>query len=273
MVEAKKLAFADREQYVADPDWVDIPLEGLLSKEYAAAARRRDRPAAGRRRRRRRPAGPVRRHHLLLHRRPRRQRRLRAAEHPVRLWRLPDRRRDRHPAQQPHDLLAPGRRTSQLSDARQACAPHHEPGHRHQGGQALPGLRHARRRHAGADQPATQSPTCIDFGMNPQEAVEAPRWRSLQNPMDRPSRTPAPTCCSWRDAFPEPCARSWQHRGHELEILGDWDASGRRAGHPHRHGKRRADRRLRPAARRVCDGMVTVRHATVATSPGVACDR
>ena len=36
MVEAKRLAFADREQYMADPEWVDVPIEGLLSKEYAA---------------------------------------------------------------------------------------------------------------------------------------------------------------------------------------------------------------------------------------------
>ena len=39
MVEAKKLAFADREAFVADPEWTDIPLAGLLSKEYAAARR------------------------------------------------------------------------------------------------------------------------------------------------------------------------------------------------------------------------------------------
>ena len=35
MVEAKKLAFADREAYVADPDYVNVPLEGMLSAEYA----------------------------------------------------------------------------------------------------------------------------------------------------------------------------------------------------------------------------------------------
>ena len=35
MVEAKKLAFADREAYVADPSFVDIPIQGLVSKEYA----------------------------------------------------------------------------------------------------------------------------------------------------------------------------------------------------------------------------------------------
>jgi gamma-glutamyltranspeptidase/glutathione hydrolase len=34
-VEAKRLAFADREVFMADPDWTDIPIEGLLSKEYA----------------------------------------------------------------------------------------------------------------------------------------------------------------------------------------------------------------------------------------------
>ena len=35
MVEAKKLAFIDREAYVADPEYVDVPIAGLISKEYA----------------------------------------------------------------------------------------------------------------------------------------------------------------------------------------------------------------------------------------------
>ncbi|MBT4126816.1 MAG: gamma-glutamyltransferase [Chloroflexi bacterium] len=36
MVEAKKLAFADREAYLADPNYVDVPIEGMLNSEYLA---------------------------------------------------------------------------------------------------------------------------------------------------------------------------------------------------------------------------------------------
>jgi len=41
MVEAKKLAFADRINYLSDPDFVTIPLKKLLSKEHAAKQRAR----------------------------------------------------------------------------------------------------------------------------------------------------------------------------------------------------------------------------------------
>src|SRR5256714_14034981 len=39
VAEAAKLAFADREQYYGDPNFVDVPLDGLLSERYAAARR------------------------------------------------------------------------------------------------------------------------------------------------------------------------------------------------------------------------------------------
>ena len=39
-VECAKLAYADREQYYADPDYVDVPLDRLLSKEYAEERRK-----------------------------------------------------------------------------------------------------------------------------------------------------------------------------------------------------------------------------------------
>lgn len=40
LAEAMKLAYADREWYYADPDFVGVPEEGLLSKEYAAERRK-----------------------------------------------------------------------------------------------------------------------------------------------------------------------------------------------------------------------------------------
>ena len=39
VIECAKLAFADREAYYADPDFTDVPLDRLLSKEYAAERR------------------------------------------------------------------------------------------------------------------------------------------------------------------------------------------------------------------------------------------
>jgi gamma-glutamyltranspeptidase/glutathione hydrolase len=40
MIEAKKLAFADRDAYLADPDKARVPVAGLISKEYAAERRK-----------------------------------------------------------------------------------------------------------------------------------------------------------------------------------------------------------------------------------------
>ncbi|MFT4826411.1 MAG: gamma-glutamyltranspeptidase/glutathione hydrolase [Halioglobus sp.] len=40
LVEAKKLAFADRAKFYVDPDFYDVPLAGLLSKDYAAKRRK-----------------------------------------------------------------------------------------------------------------------------------------------------------------------------------------------------------------------------------------
>ena len=39
LLEGLKLAFADRHSYYGDPDFVDVPMEGLLSKAYAAERR------------------------------------------------------------------------------------------------------------------------------------------------------------------------------------------------------------------------------------------
>lgn len=41
LIESKKLAFADRDKYIADPEFVDIPVDWLLSKTYAEERRKK----------------------------------------------------------------------------------------------------------------------------------------------------------------------------------------------------------------------------------------
>jgi gamma-glutamyltranspeptidase/glutathione hydrolase len=41
LLEAKKLAFADRDHYISDPEFVDVPVARLISKEYAESQRAR----------------------------------------------------------------------------------------------------------------------------------------------------------------------------------------------------------------------------------------
>ncbi|MEM9591557.1 MAG: gamma-glutamyltransferase [Pseudomonadota bacterium] len=45
IIEAQRLAFADRGQYLADPDFVDVPLQGLLDKGYLTERRKLIDPA------------------------------------------------------------------------------------------------------------------------------------------------------------------------------------------------------------------------------------
>ena len=126
MVEAKKLAFIDREAFVADPDYIDVPIEGLLSKQYAReraklidperaaydakagnpwayqAAQPQGRPAkvgAGQEQEDTTCFVVVDGQGNAI---------CQLAKHTERLGLQPHRRRYRHSPEQPHDLLAPG---------------------------------------------------------------------------------------------------------------------------------------------------------------------
>ena len=66
----------------------------------------------------------------------------------------------------------------------------------------------------------------LDFGMTVAEAVEAPRWRHLQNPTES---TYPHTCDDelWLEGrFSPHVRRKLEKRGHELNIIGDWEGTG-----------------------------------------------
>jgi gamma-glutamyltranspeptidase/glutathione hydrolase len=225
MVEAKKLAFADREKYMADPNWVDIPIEGMLSKSYAAEQAKRidfeqaavDVSAGG-------PeahedttcfctadhagnlvcvlqsiqsgfgsgliAGDT---GILLNNR-------------MTYWHL----EEEHP-----NCLMPGKRVRHTmnpvivtKDGKPvlACG---TPGADTQVQTNLQLVTHI-----------------LDFGMTPQEAVSAPRWRSLQNPME----STIPHTCSnnlqLETRFSSDVQEELAKRGHELQLVGDWGGPG-----------------------------------------------
>ncbi len=225
MVEAKKLAFADREKYMADPNWVDVPIKGLLSKSYAAEQAKRidlekaavDVPAGG-------PevhqdttcfctadragnlvcvlqsiqsgfgsgliAGDT---GILLNNR-------------MTYWHL----EENHP-----NCLMPGKRVRHTMNPVivtkngkpvLACG---TPGADTQVQTNLQLVTHV-----------------LDFGMTPQEAVSAPRWRSLQNPME----STIPHTCSnhlqLETRFSSDTQEGLAQKGHELQLVGDWGGPG-----------------------------------------------
>ncbi len=225
MVEAKKLAFADREKYMADPNWVDVPIEGMLSKSYAVEQAKRidlkkaafDVPAGG-------PeahqdttcfctadqagnlvcvlqsiqsgfgsgliAGNT---GILLNNR-------------MTYWHL----EQDHP-----NCLIPGKRVRHTmnpviitKDGKPVltCG---TPGADTQVQTNLQLVTHV-----------------LDFNMTPQEAVSAPRWRSLQNPME----STIPHTCSnhlqLETRFPSEAQEGLAEKGHELQVVGDWGGPG-----------------------------------------------
>ncbi|MEE2993608.1 MAG: gamma-glutamyltransferase [Gemmatimonadota bacterium] len=225
MVEAKKLAFADREKYMADPDWIDVPIEGLLSKDYAqerASCIDLERASTTV------PAGIPEAVEdttcfcvadgvgnavcqlqsiqsgwgssciagdtgILLNNR-------------MTYWHL----------EEDHvNCLMPGKRVRHTMNP-VIVTKNTKP-------VLICGT-------PGAD---TQVQTnlqlvthMLDFGMAPQEAVEAPRWRSLQNPMESTVPHTCEDVLQLEGRFPEEMRKNLAQKGHDLQILEDWDGPG-----------------------------------------------
>ena len=66
----------------------------------------------------------------------------------------------------------------------------------------------------------------IHFGMTPQEAVEAPRWRSLQNPMESTVPHTCEEVLQLEGRFDQDARKGLEGRGHQLEVLDDWGGPG-----------------------------------------------
>ncbi len=249
MVEAKKLGFMDREAYLADPDFVDVPTEGLISKEYASERVKLIDPA--------RAAADVR---------------------PGDPWRYQKSGRKDSPATNPlfggekqgdttcfavvdrwgnavcqlQSLQSPF--GSSVIAADTGILLNNRMTYWHLESEHVDCLQPGKRvRHTmnpamlfkegregrrlvlvcgtpGAD---TQVQTnlqvithVLDFGMTVAEAVEAPRWRHTQNPTE----STAPHMCKdellLEGRFPERTRARLSQRGHAINIIGGWEATG-----------------------------------------------
>ena len=247
MVEAKKLAFADREAYLADPEFVDVPVPGLLSKEYArerAVAIDLERAAANV------GGGDPWRHQEPRGRVPRPRAQVGTPREDTTCFTVVDQwgnavcqlqslqsafgssivagdtgvllnnRMSYWHLEKDHvDCLQPGKRVRHTMNPVMVF--------RENGGRRELVLVCGT---PGAD---TQVQTnlqvithVLDFGMTVAEAVEAPRWRHLQNPTE----STYPHTCEdelWLEGrFASDVRQGLERRGHRLNILDDWGGTG-----------------------------------------------
>ncbi len=247
MVEAKKLAFADREAYLADPEWVDVPIPGLLSKEYARhragsidPERAASDVAAGDPWRFQQPAGTA----------PRAVNRVSRPVEDTTCFAVVDRwgngvsqlqslqsafgsslvaegtgvilnnRMSYWHLEEDHvDCLQPGKRVRHTmnpvmvfrntEEGRRLALVCGTPGADTQVQTNLQVITHV-----------------LDFGMTVAEAVEAPRWRHTQNPTE----STFPHTCEdellLEGRFSHHLRRQLERKGHQLNIIGDWEGTG-----------------------------------------------
>ena len=243
LVEAKKLAFADREAYVADTEFVDVPVTGMLSKDYA-----------------RQRASLIKPNHA---------RQKVAAGDP---WRHQEAAPSNRMARYPHveeDTTCFcvvdrwGNAVCQLQSLQSTFGSsviagdtgillnnrmtywHLDPDHANR---LEPGKRvrhtmnpvmvfspasHKLVLVCGTPGADTQVQTnlqvithVLDFGMTVAEAVEAPRWRHMQDPMESTLPHTCDDLLELEGRFPEEVREGLSRRGYPLSILSDWGGPG-----------------------------------------------
>ena len=248
MVEAKKLAFADREAYLADPEFVDVPIPGLLSKEYAklrAGAIDPNRAATNVE-----PGDPW-RYQTSEGKAPQSVSRVGLPQEDTTCFCVVDRwgnavcqlqslqsifgssliagdtgvllnnRMTYWHLEADHvDCLQPGKRVRHTMNPvmvfRETAS----------GGRELVLV-------CGTPGADTQVQTnlqvithVLDFGMTVAEAVEAPRWRHLQNRTESAYPHTADDEVRLEGRFPRKVRRGLEKRGHTVAEIGDWDGVG-----------------------------------------------
>ena len=247
MTEAKKLAFADREAYLADPEWVDVPIPGLLSKEYArhrAESIDPERAAEGV------EAGDPWRYQSPTGSAPRAIKKVGSPMEDTTCFAVVDRwgnavsqlqslqsafgsslvaegtgvllnnRMSYWHLEEDHvDCLQPGKRVRhtmnpvmvfrKTEEGRKLALVCGTPGADTQVQTNLQVITHV-----------------LDFGMTVAEAVEAPRWRHTQNLTE----STYPHTCEdellLEGRFSPHVRRGLERKGHQLNIIGDWEGTG-----------------------------------------------
>ncbi len=253
MVEAKKLAFADREAYMADPDWVDVPIGGLVSKSYAKERVALIGPQ--------RAATDVRQgdpwSHQPGNRRPKTKVGASVQEEDTTCFVVVDRwgnavcqlqsiqsslgssvvagdtgvllnNRMTYWHLNPHhvDCLQPGKRVRHTMNPVMVFrgASSGGNGHAPAGGLFLV---------CGTPGADTQVQTnmqvithVVDFGMTVAEAVEAPRWRNTHSPTESNIPHECDNLLYMESRFGPEVRSELQRRGHQLDVMHPWGASG-----------------------------------------------
>ena len=258
MVEAKKLAFIDREAFVADPGYIDIPIEGLISKEYA---RERAKLIDPKRAASFAPPGDPWAHQSSGARRgfvtAGSSRPVTRPEEDTTCFAVVDRWGNAvcqlqsiqsawgsrliagntgillnnrmtywHLDPDHADCLAPGKRVRHTMNPVMVFKNSQQSGSADESGKELVLV-------CGTPGADTQVQTnlqvithILDFGMTVAEAVEAPRWRNTQSPTESNFPHVCDDLLHMESRFPAAVVEGLESMGHPLNVIGPWEASG-----------------------------------------------